>query len=373
MRILHLIEGLGWGGAERRLFNDVVRLNGRFSHTVAHLTGNGGMGELFDRHGIERIDLRARGWTDPRAVWRVRNLIRRIRPDLIHTQLFGADLHGRIAGRLERVPVLSTVQSSIYECSDPFFRSPARERLDRWTARRWTRHLVAVSEFVKESLVKRFDLSPERVTVIPNAVDPAPYQAATGEERAAIRRALETPADGPVFITVGRLDPPKGHRFALEALSRLKPSLGRWTWWVVGDGVSRPALERKVWQMGLESQVRFLGIRQDVPRLLAAGDLFLFPSVSEGLPVALLEGMAAGKPCVAFRTGPMPEVVEDGKTGLLAEPGSADAFGRAITVLLEDTALRERMGHAGQERVARHFHADGTARRLGVFYEACLG
>ncbi len=368
MRILHLIDSLGIGGAERRLLNDVVRLNHDCCHTVVHLFSDTSMADLFLKNGIPVIGLGLRGLLDVNAIPRLRNLIRQIRPDAMHTQLFGADCYGRVVARAMGIPVISTVQGSAYESPDPYLRSGKREWIDRLTARTCVAHFVAVSDFVKQSVVRRFRIPEERCSVIPNAIDPQLFETVGSERVRRLKEELCLPEGSKILITIGRLDPPKGHRFVLQTLTLLQGSLSKLYWLIVGNGCCRQELERQTEALGLQTHVRFLGTRRDIPELLALSDLFIFPSLSEGLPLVLLEAMAAGKPCVAFRLGPMPEVIADGVTGLLTEPGSAQALAQAIATLLKDPSRCEALGQAGRARVREHFHADETARRLGALY-----
>ena len=374
IRILHLIEGLGsMGGAERRLLNDVTRLNDPFSHTVAYLFPQDSLKGLFQERCVSTIGLGLKGLADPRAIPRFSSVIRRVRPDLIHTQLFGADCYGRLIGRLMGVPVVSTVQSSVYVSPDPYLRSAKHEWVDRWTARTCVDRLVAVSEFVKELLRKRFRIADSRIQVIPNAVDPSPFERVDSQAVRHLREVLGISGKSKVLITVGKLNPPKGHRYVLEALASLCRESSDLLWLVVGEGISRVELEEQVQKEGLQRYVRFLGLRSDVPELLALSDLFVFPSLSEGLPFVLLEAMAAGKPCIGFRIGPMPEVIDDGKTGFVVEPFSSAAFTAAIRLLLTDSWRCRLMGEQARERVHRLFHADERARQLGELYRQVVG
>ena len=326
------------------------------------------MKNYFQQNQVETVCLRLKGLMDPRAFPRLWRVVKRIRPDIIHTQLFGADCYGRLIGRWMGIPVVSTIQSSVYESPDPYLYSSKQEWVDRWITRRCVQKFVAVSGFVKGSLQKRFRIPDSRIVVIPNAVDPSPFEKVASHEVDRLRVTLEIPKESKILITVGKLNPPKGHRFVLKALRLLKGQIPDWYWLIIGDGVSRSSLEKETQESGLRENVRFLGVRRDVPELLALSDLFVFPSVSEGLPFVLLEAMAAGKPCVAFRMGPMPEVVEEGSTGLLAEPLSAESLAHNIKSLLDDPARSAAMGAAGRDRVQNYFHADQMAERLGELY-----
>jgi len=371
MRILHVIESLGLGGgAERRLLNDVTRLNEGFCHRVVHLFNDDALADVLHAHHVPTVGLGLRKLGDGSALSKLSAVAREFRPNLIHTQLFGADVYGRLVGAWMRIPVVSTAQASVYENPEPFHRSMKRKLLDRWTARFGVRRMIAVSEFVRRSLVRDLGVPPERIEVIPNSVDPEPFARVAPEAVRELRQRLELPAEAVVIVTIGKLLPPKGHRIALDAIRMVSRDIPQLCWLVIGDGQCRPELEECVKRFGLKAHVRFLGIRRDIPELLAIGRLFLFPSTSaEGLPMALLEAMAAGCACIGFRAGPVPEVIAHGRSGLVVEPGSPKALAEAIRELVSgDPARLQRMGQEGRQRVDEHFHADRAAARLGVLY-----
>ncbi|PIQ82341.1 MAG: hypothetical protein COV76_04240, partial [Candidatus Omnitrophica bacterium CG11_big_fil_rev_8_21_14_0_20_64_10] len=318
MRILHLIEGLGGlGGAERRLINDITRLNGKFTHAVGYLYSDDHFAPLLRERGIPVTGLGLSGPADPRTPFRLSGLIRRVRPDLIHTQLFGADFAGRLMGGWMSIPVCSTVQSSVYDSPEPFLVSRKQRWVDGWTARHCVRRLVAVSRFVRTSLIRHLGVPEAKITVIPNAIDPEPYGTDRTAQAAALRAAHSIPDRELLFLTVGKLNPAKGHRHLIEAFARYLSRGREGVLAIIGEGPCREALKRQAQAAGVADRIRWLGARSDVPDWMAACDLFLFPSVSEGLPFVLLEAMASAKPCVAFSIGPMGEVVESGTTGLL--------------------------------------------------------
>src|SRR5262249_4177146 len=188
-----------------------------------------------------------------------------------------------------------------------------------------------------------------RVRVIYNGIDTAAF--ANGcHDREAVRRDLGLGADDFVILLVARLDYLKDHATAVRTLERVARSRPDARLVLVGEGPERPKIEDQVRRLGVAAGVRFLGLRQDVARLLRATDLFLLTSVSEGIPLTVLEAMAAGLPVVATRVGGLAEVVVDGETGLLAPPGDDAALAGAVLRLAADPGARRRMGRRGQER-----------------------
>lgn len=370
--VLHLIDSLGTGGAQQRLVNDLRYVNGAFAHRVYCLFDeHGNLADELRQPNISMGGLRLKSLSGlPFGVWRLARIVRSdpsIR--LIHTQLFGSDTVGRLAGWLCGRPVISTSQSAVYEPNSGL-NSPWRRSVDRWTGRA-VRHFIAVSAFVKRSLHERLGIPLERISVIPNSVDlqrvtPNPYR------RSVMRGQLGLAEQEFAWVTVGRLNPPKGYRYLLEGMVRVIERFPRTRLFVVGDGPDRPSLERATQALGLARAIRFLGERRDVVALLDAADGFVFPSLSEGLPVALLEAMAMEKPCVASRIGPHEELIEHGFTGLLATPRDPAGIAEAMCLVQSDPKGSRILGERARERVARGFDAATCARELRRLYEAVV-
>ena len=201
-----------------------------------------------------------------------------------------------------------------------------------------------------------------RMEVIHNAVDVAAFQ--RGPD-AALRRALVDGSQRHVVLVAARLDPQKGHRHLLAAAARVPDALFA----LAGDGPERPALERITDDLGLRDRVTFLGTRTDVAELLAVCDVFVLPSLYEGLPISVLEAMAARRPVVATAIGGTQEAVVDGESGLLVPPADPDSLAAAIRRLLDDPALRDRLASAGRARVEREFAVASMAARVTDLYD----
>lgn len=216
--------------------------------------------------------------------------------------------------------------------------------------------LIAVSPEVKESILMTMPgVSADKIAVIPNGVDTRRYRRSATREATRARLGLST--NERVVAVVATFKEQKGHRYLIEAAQMLASDFPDARYLLIGDGASRPELERQIAAAGLEASFRLLGMRPDVPELLAAADLFVLPSLWEGLPMALIEAMAAGLPVVATNVSGTRGVMLDGETGLLVPPGDATALGRSIATLLFDPERAIRMGAAGRLRVERHFSA----------------
>jgi glycosyltransferase involved in cell wall biosynthesis len=247
----------------------------------------------------------------------------------------------------------------------PDFRRPKRVIANRVLLRRRDR-VVAVGEAVRRALIDNEGIPTPRVGVIYNGIA-LPDAAPTAEDRAAARRAMGVGDDDFVLLQVARLDPLKDHATAVRAAAcaaRSRPDLRLV---LVGEGPELPRIEALVREQRLESVVRLLGLRSDVPRLWPGADAALLTSVSEGIPLTLLEAMAAHRPVVSTNVGGVAEVVEDGVTGLLAPSGGHEALARQVLRLADDADLRRTMGEAGRRRAEERFNEEemlGAYRRV---------
>jgi glycosyltransferase involved in cell wall biosynthesis len=209
----------------------------------------------------------------------------------------------------------------------------------------------------------------ERLTTIPNTIDPDRFQCLGN--RSELRQTLNVPMDRPLVVSIGRLAEPKGYSHLLAALALIPPEERPLTL-IAGDGPERADLERQARVLGLGHDTRFLGNRRDVPALLAAADVFVLASLWEGLPLALLEAMAAGLPSVVTAVGGNPEVIDNGESGLLVPAADEPAFAAALRRLLRDPEQRRRMGQAARKKFNEQFSLRRFVETHENLYEAIL-
>jgi glycosyltransferase involved in cell wall biosynthesis len=357
---MHLITELDIGGAQKALARLLAHLDKqRFAPVVACLyNGDKIVAHEIRAQGISVTDLGMTAKWRWDALWRLYRLLRRERPTILHTWLFHANLPGRILGRLAGVPIII--------CSE---RTMAMESAWRYRANRWTIGLVdrvtAVSASVRDFCVSHIGLPADKLVVIPNGVELPEGPPASSE---ATRIELGLPPDGLVIGAVTRLDPVKGVDFLIRALVQVDEVILV----IVGDGTERAALKVLADDLGVASRIHWAGHRCDVPNLLPAFDLFVQPSLHEGMPNTVLEAMAAGLPVVATAVGGTPDVVVDGVTGFLTAPYDPGGLAEAITNLLHKPDLRRRMGQAGKEHVEQYFGIKETVRQVETLYETLL-
>lgn len=241
----------------------------------------------------------------------------------------------------------------------------AHRRLYRASAGRVS-GVIAVSERVREALVRELGPMRGRITTVTNSVDVGRFQA--GGDRAALIRELAVEEDSELLLVVGRLTEQKGHVHLLEAMRRVVGERPRARLLVVGEGELRADLEASARDAGLADRVHFLGEREDVPLLLASVDLFVLPSLWEGLSVALLEAMAAALPIVATAVSGTDQAMVPEETGLVVPPGDARALARAVVELLGDPARARALGRRARERVETEFGARAQAEEYLALY-----
>lgn len=356
IRILHLIETLSPGGAEKRLINDIKYLNKNiFSHTICHIfKGSELKGEISEFNiPIYSLELEKNNELIKGLV-KLARIVRKIRPNIIHTQLFAADIYGRIIGKFFRIPVVSTIQSSVYEPGIEFFRSPRRQWLDSITGRLCNRKFIAVSNFVKTSVIKQLGFPEKNIEVIHNYLDIKKI-GIVDYDCMAFRKNLGLNEGDFILVTVGKLNPPKGHSYLLRAMAKVTREYPQVKLLIVGDGPSREELILLSGNLGLSKHVIFMGNKQNIKELLSVSDVFVFPSLNEGFPVSLLEAMAFKKTCIAFNLGPMPEAIQNNVSGILVTPKDMDALARAIICLIKDPQQRDRLGQAARNTILDKF------------------
>ena len=364
-RVLHLITRLPIGGAERLLVDVVRRLDpARFESLVCCIQAKGPLADELERAGVRVLCLNR--MQSKRFDWgAVRDLTRLFRGEriaLVHSHLYHANLYGRIAAWLAGVPAVATVHNV-------YTRSKLHRRLlNRFLSRKSAR-VIAVSAEVRDDLVGRDGIDPRRVATIHNGIDLRRVETSLTREQA--RQRLGIPDQAIAIGCIGRLEEQKGHRFLLEACHLLQEDL-QFKVVFAGDGRLRQELERKAHELGLSPNVGFLGPRSDVAEILRALDIYVMPSLWEGLSLAMLEAMAAGLPLVISDVSGVTQAFGDEECGVRVPPRDAPALAEAIRDLAESPERRKRLGEAGHRRVRAEFDIEVMIRRLTAVYEdAC--
>ena len=364
MKILQLISSGGFYGAESVLLNLSVELQ-RTGHSCVvgvfqnASNANTEVGDHAEIAGlaVQRIPCRSR--FDWRTVRRIRAIIERDGIDLVHAHGYKANFYALLAGRVAEVPVTATCHNWLGKSRS----MRAYARLDRYLLRFFD-GVAAVSRSVAEQLGHVG--TRQRVRVIPNGV-PAPGPGIGSGLADQIRMG-----DRIVVGTVARLSAEKGTSVLIEAAAKICPDFPQALFVVVGDGPLRSSLEARVRELGMKEQFLFAGERNDVDQIYRSFDVYVLPSFQEGMPMALLEAMAAGLPVVATKVGGVPDLVCDPSVGTLVEPGDPTAIATGIRDLLSDQSRRERMGSNARRRVETQFSAAAMAQNYVELYQEAL-
>jgi glycosyltransferase involved in cell wall biosynthesis len=374
--VLQLIDQLGTGGAEILQSTLAASIDrDRFDWHVITLRPPG---DVLPRVEVELREmgvpisvLNQKNVYDLRAVIWLNRYIRRHEIDIIHTHLEGADIVGGVAGLLARKPVVSTVHLSH---NDIVGSSAAHKFLLKVTARWLCKRIAVVAESMREETAEWLGVPLRKVIAIPNGVDTGRFRVSPGLDRPAIKRTLAG-GDGqyPLVINVARLFPQKSQEYLVRAAKTVLSSVPEARFAIVGNGPREAEITGLVHEEGLDDRFFLAGRRDDVPDVLAAADLFALSSMQEGLPVALLEALAAGCPVVSTDVGGVSEIIRHNVTGLLVPPANPEALASAIVEMLSDPKRARSLAAKGQELVQREYSMQAWGRKWQVLYLHVLG
>lgn len=358
LRVMHVIYRFQEGGAERVVLNIAAGLRGSTIESSICSTVPASPMKTLLEPDIALFECRRRPGNDPFFVWQLYQLLRRQRPHILQTHSWGTLCEGLIAGRMARVPIIihlehGTLQTKKYQVRIQHWAWPQADRL------------LAVCSRLADRMADTMIVPRPGIRIIRNGVDLGRFQ---GQRRNEARLRLGLPRDTLVVGTAGRLADVKDHGTLLEALRLLATDRVPFLGVIAGDGPLKSALESRILTLGLQDRVRLLGHRPDVETVLAALDIFVLSSQSEGLPMAILEAMASGLPVISTRVGGVDEVVEEGRTGLLVEPRSPEALAKAIGCLAGDRERRSQMGAAGCALARREFSLEAMVANYERLY-----
>jgi len=307
---------------------------------------------------------------DPLAIIALRDVIRERRPALVHAHGFKAGLVARLAARIAgRVPVVVTVHNHVLYRDLSAFTRWRYVTVERWLSG-MTARVITVSDSLRDELVRDYDILPALVTTVHNGLDLSPFLGPADKRVARARYGI--PGDALVYGLAARFAPQKAMDVLVEAALPLLERCQNAYLLLAGDGPLLEQVRAIARKATVRDRILFPGFETDVPGLLSSLDVYVSSALSEGLPLATIEAMAAGLPVVSTRAGGTPEVVEDGVTGMLVEPGKAASLGEAMMRLAFDPALRIRMGAAGRARAVAEFTEERMFERTATVYREVL-
>ena len=373
IRLVQLVTRLDTGGVPEHVLALLDGLSRRgYSMTVVCREVSERYRTRLEQMGVRIILLDLRRLVSPiadlRAAWRLYRLLRDDGCDVLHMHMSKAALLGGLVGTAARVPVRVNTAHNLGCIALP-------QRVLRglfWLYDKvlfaTTMHaVITVSSRVRQSIVRLGLLPAKKVHAIPNGIDPAPFDA-NAQIRADSRVALGLEPDEVAVGCVARLVWFKGLDALIEAIPAVVRQHAHARFFIVGEGPLKDELLAQARQLGVADKIVFLGERNDVAALLAAFDIFVLPSVSEGMPITILEAMAAAKPIVATDVGGVGEMIEDQEGGMLVPARTPSALADALIALAGDAERRERMGRAARQRLERDFAQDGMVAATDRLY-----
>jgi glycosyltransferase involved in cell wall biosynthesis len=338
-----------------------VSQNGDFACWMYAVDRSGPLAHVLESEGMPFRAYSRRGRLDVRLILRMAKQFRSDGIQLVHTHHLGQLLYGGVAGRLAGAKVVHTEHD---------FYSLQRRRLQRLlrVLSGLTNAVTGVTESVTAFLQDQVGIRPSKLRTIRNGVNLPRFRSAMSVPRS----ELGWGEADVVIGCVARLEPEKGHEILLEAFRLLRRRSEGVRLLLIGDGTEIRKLKDLVNSCGYGDSIRFVGLRMDIPELLATCDIVALASLNEGLPMALLEAMAAGKPVVASRVGGLPQLLGEGKYGLLVPPGDPVALADALERLVHDQARREEVGTAAQDMVSTQYAFERTVQQYRALYRSAL-
>lgn len=364
-RVAYVIGELGKGGAEYQLYELLRGLDrSRFAPTVLVLAANGHWVEPIRQLGIEVQEIPGTRSLDPSRLRRLRTRLRAVRPHVLHTVLWSGNSYGRLAAVGLGIPLVITAERNVIA------RPPWQIRLERLLDR-WTDCYLVNSQAIVDTLVGRQGLSAGKIRVVHNGIDLSGIPAFDPDRRAA-RAALGFDPARRLVAGVGRLEEQKDYPTFLAAAERVAAAVPDVDFVIAGTGSLRSDLEAQADRLGLGGRVRFLGLRHDVPALLAGVDVLALTSRWEGLPNVVIEAMATGAVAVAADVGGVRELITHGESGLVVPPGQPETVARAVLDVLEGDELATRLRRAARDRIEGNFTLAAMVERTTDVYETWL-
>ncbi len=368
INVLHVIVGGEINGGERYLLSiidNMSRDNYRLFFICSEEQKN--LLQELGKRNLETLPLNMQSKFRINTLFQIRNFIRAKKIRIVHTHGTRVSFYGRLAARWAGVPIIiSTVHSSLYNYPIGRMKKKMYTYLDRLTAH-FCDQIICVSRALADEMVKRSKINPGKILIIRNGVDLKRFDQIG--DTAYLLKESNTNSEDKKIGAIGRLSHEKGHACLLKAVARLKKSFPRLKCLIVGDGPLRQELERLSRELGISQNCIFLGARRDIAEILSILDLLVLPSLSEGLSMALLESMASRCPAVASRVGGIPELIEDGKTGLLVEPENPLALAEAIRSLLQNKDKAKEISLNARRRVEKEFTVEEMAKKTEGIYE----
>ncbi|UCB56940.1 MAG: glycosyltransferase [Candidatus Omnitrophota bacterium] len=373
-KILYLYETLNLGGAEQLFLTTLKRLDRtRFHPVVCCIGQKGEIGKEIEEMGITVKSLNKKTYL--RGIPVIYDLIRIFReekPHIVHTHLFFANIYGRIASKIAGIKtIITTLHNPDYTYEDNGrWTFKIRKIIDKYSGKICNTAFIAVSDYVKQDFEKQLGF--RNIKVLHNCIDSSRFKKPdTGMVREK-RNVLGLENDDIVILNTGRLHPQKGQIYLIEAFNLIRKDNQRYKLLIIGKGTIEAELKKKVNDLGLGDSVIFLKDRKDVPEIMSACDIFVFPSLYEGFGIALVEAMASSMPVVASDIAPLREIARNNTEAILVEKENHRMLAQAISELMANKEKRAYLGENARKRAIAAFDASIHVRNLENIYQELI-
>ena len=374
IKILHIIETLGCGGAEKLLKYSLKNIDkNKFSVKVVCLSKPLNLKKELEDIGIPVfcLDLKNLHYFGP-VIVRLTMLLIKEKPDAIHTHLFFPSVYGRIAAMITGVKtVITSLHNPDYTYeNNGRWTYKFRKIIDKYTSRLCNNYFIAVSDFVKKDFEKQLGF--KNVRVLYNCVDSPIFNRSDDAAAGSKREELGFNKDDFIILNIGRLHPQKGQVCLIDAFSLVHKSNNKSRLIIIGSGYLENDLRDKARRLNLDKKIIFLKDRKDIPAILRISDVFVFPSFYEGFGIALVEAMASGLPVIASKIDSLKEIVDDGVNGILVETNDHVKLAAIVSDLMRDAELRRYLGSNAMEKAVKLFDSAEHTKKLENIYQELI-
>jgi glycosyltransferase involved in cell wall biosynthesis len=373
--ILYVIDNIEFGGGER-VFSQIIRGLDKERFGVFVASNPGGIFEKkLTEVGIKIDPVQMTNRYNLGIISRLKKIIKTKDIRIVHSQGGRADFFARTAARISRVPIIISSIAMLVEGYDvSILRKSLYVLMDRQTEK-WVDRFIILSEASRRTLIERHKIQPEKILKIHNGIEIEEYRADNKEVRnkkSELRKELGLKSDVPVIGVIGRLVWQKGFEYLIQAIPQVIKDFPEAKFLIVGEGPLRGRLEELCERLKIEDNIIFTGFRSDIKDILATIELLAMPSLLEGLPMVLLEGMAMAKPIVATRIDGITEVLENSKTGLLVPAKKPHDLAEAIIEILKNKTKANLLGKNARKIVEEKFSVKRMVEQTELVYEKLL-
>lgn len=374
INLLQVVNGFAIGGGELKLLELVKELtrkrSGKFNVVVCSVGQGGPLQPQFEALGIPVYVIEKKNKFDITQVFRLCKIIKSEKIDIVQTTLFYADVIGALAAKLTGVDAVVSWDTVSHPPDS--IENKLRHKLSYQFCMKFVKKIVAVSGAVKNFLMEERSITPDKIDIIHYGIDLNLFKSTNGFINLGKKEELGVSKEKIIIGTVARLEEQKGHKYLIQAAPEIIKKFPEVMFVFAGDGTHRTELESQVKELGLNENFQFLGFRQDVKELLYTFDIFVLPSLFEGLPNVVLEAMASSRPVVASAVDGTPEVIVHEKSGLLVPPKSPEALSKAILNLLEREDQGETVGRMARARIEEAFSFEMQFEKFENTYDSLL-